>query len=150
MKDAILDDHIINIVHMNEISDQRVLQKLLAEREINIPQATLSRKLKKLNITKISGVYKVIEYSPQRLPVVLDMQVSDYGLIVMHTHPGQAGGLAYFIDRKYVSLSKDAPKIHGILGTIAGDDIVVVIVKSEKNIDSALEVLYENFPYLRP
>jgi transcriptional regulator of arginine metabolism len=149
MEDAVLNDYIVNIVQMNLIPDQNTLQKILNDRGIHVPQATLSRKLKKLHITKESGIYKVTEYVQQRVPAVLNMQVSEFGLIVMHTHPGQAGGLAYFVDRKYVNSSQNKGKIAGILGTIAGDDVVVIIVKNQECLDNALEALYETFPYLR-
>lgn len=146
--DAIIDGHILNIIQNNEILEQGDLQKLLQERGYDIPQATLSRRLKKLKIAKVSGIYKVIDFNQPHLPLVLNIQVSDFGLIVLHTHPGQANSLAYFLDQKYVSYSPRDTKKSGILGTIAGDDTVLLIVKSKQDIDHVLSILQKEFPYI--
>lgn len=46
MHDNTLGEHILNIIQNHEILEQSDLQTLLKERGHNIPQATLSRKLK--------------------------------------------------------------------------------------------------------
>ncbi|MDE5066147.1 ArgR family transcriptional regulator, partial [Wolbachia endosymbiont of Drosophila seguyi] len=119
MHDNTLGEHILNIIQNHEILEQSDLQTLLKERGHNIPQATLSRKLKKLKIAKVAGMYKVIDINQYRLPLILNMQISDFGLIVLHTQPGQASSLAYFLDQKYVIYSLNNSKNIGIIGTIA-------------------------------
>lgn len=140
-----LEEHILNYVQKIDIREQSELQKLLKDRGFDIPQATLSRRLKKLNIAKIGGIYKIIELKRPNLPVVLNIQVSEFGLIVLHTHPGNANNLALFIDQKYVTLHPQHPKEYGILGTIAGDDTVLIIVKGKEDIDKVLKLLKEAF-----
>jgi transcriptional regulator of arginine metabolism len=147
--DNIIDGHILNIIQNNEIIEQIDLQNALKKRGFNIPQATLSRRLKKLKIAKIAGVYKIIELNMPNLPLVLNIQVSDLGLIVLHTHPGNANSLAFFIDQKYVTFQAKHPKNSGILGTIAGDDTVLLIIKSKADLKNVLEIMAKEFPYLR-
>ena len=73
------------------------LQHYLKERGYDVPQATLSRRLKKLKIAKVSGTYKVVDFRTSNLPLVHSIQISDYGLIVIHTDPGNASSIGYFI-----------------------------------------------------
>ncbi|KTD68637.1 MULTISPECIES: ArgR family transcriptional regulator [Legionella] len=148
-QDAALDGHILNIVQTEKIAEQIDLQNSLKVRGYTIPQATLSRRLKKLKIAKIGGTYQVVDYNVPNLPLVLNLQVSDYGLIVLHTHPGNANSLAFFIDRKFVSFSFQPIQNSGILGTIAGDDTVLLIVKSKEQLKHVIQLLYDEFPYLK-
>lgn len=147
-QDTILDEHILNIVQTEEIAEQIDLQNSLKNRGYVIPQATLSRRLKKLKIAKISGIYQIVDFNVPNLPLVLNIQVSDFGLIVLHTHPGNASSLAYFIDKKYVSFSLQNTKNSGVLGTIAGDDTVLLIIKDKQELKNVLELLQSEFPYL--
>lgn len=144
----VLDDIILNIVQGEVIAEQSDLQESLKRRGYDIAQATLSRRLKKLKIAKVAGFYKVVDYHQPGLPLVLNIQSSDFGLIVLQTHPGNASSLAYYLDRKFVSFSVDEPTQSGILGTIAGDDTVLVIVKSKSDQQKVIELLQEEFPYL--
>ena len=72
-----VENHIVNIVQNEQVREQSDLQELLKVRGYDMPQATLSRKLKKLNIAKVDGIYKIIDFSATSLPVVLNMQISD-------------------------------------------------------------------------
>lgn len=146
--DIALDNHVLNIIQNNNIHEQSDLQAMLKERGYDIPQATLSRRLKKLEIAKVGGVYKAVEFKQSHLPLVLNMQISEFGLIVLHTNPGQANSLAYFFDQKYISLSSKGTKSSGMLGTIAGDDTVLLIVKSKAALKNVLSIIKVEFPYL--
>ncbi|WP_133127404.1 arginine repressor [Legionella nagasakiensis] len=148
MHDKILDEHILNIVQNQDIHEQSELQNKLKERGYDIPQATLSRRLKKLKIAKVANIYKMVDFNLPNLPIVLNVQISEFGLIVLHTHPGNANSLGYFIDQKYVALNSQQSKKTGILGTIAGDDTVLLILKSKAHLESVLQLLQEEFPYL--
>jgi transcriptional regulator of arginine metabolism len=146
--DRLLDEYILHIVQNSEIKEQKDLQDILKKRQYNIPQATLSRRLKKLKIVKISGVYKTLS-SQNNLPLILNLQISEFGMIVMHTHPGHANSLAYFIDKKYVHYSYNNIDSIGILGTIAGDDTVLLILKNKTALKNVLMEIYDFFTYLK-
>ncbi|CDZ77977.1 Arginine repressor [Legionella massiliensis] len=145
----VLDGHILSLVQTQEIPEQIDLQNKLKERGYDIPQATLSRRLKKLKIAKVAGLYRVVDFNMPSLPLVLNIQVSDMGLIVLHTHPANANSLASFIDRKYVAFSSQSPNHSDILGTIAGDDTVLLIIRSKDSLSKVLELIRTEFPYLK-
>lgn len=146
--DGLVDDLILSIVHSEAIAEQSELQASLKKRGHEIPQATLSRRMKKLNIVKVNGLYKVIDYKQPGLPLVLNIQVSEFGLIVLQTHPGNANSLAYYLDRKYVSFAIQEQTHSGILGTIAGDDTVLLILKTKEDQAKVYALLQDEFPYL--
>jgi transcriptional regulator of arginine metabolism len=144
-----VESHIVNIVQNELVREQSDLQDILKLRGYDIPQATLSRKLKKLNIAKVDGVYKIIDFGSASLPIVLNIKISEFGLIILHTHPGNANSLAYFIDQKYVSYDVHDHEKSLILGTIAGDDTVAVIVKNKNALKEVIILFEELFPYLK-
>lgn len=146
--DTILENHILQAVQQNNIQEQGDLQKILHSNGVDVPQATLSRKLKKLNIAKVGGVYKFINSNQVNLPTLLQIKVSEFGLIVLLTNPGQASSLAYYIDNKYVSYQQKSSKPSDILGTIAGDDTVLLIIRSKNALQSVLQQLKNEFPYV--
>ena len=147
--DNVLDAHILSIIQTQEIPEQSDLQNSLKERGYDIPQATLSRRLKKLKIAKVAGLYRVVDFNMPSLPLVLNIQVSEYGLIVLMTHPGNANSLASFLDKKYVAFSPQQLNKSGLIGTIAGDDTVLLVVKSKGDLQTVLDLLQEEFPYLK-
>ena len=147
-KDRHLDGTLLSLVQNFEIKEQSELQKHLEERGYKVPQATLSRRLKQLKVVKVSGVYQIVDYDQPHLPLVLRMQCSDTGMIVLHTHPGNANSLAIYLDKKYVLGPIKEQKTALILGTIAGDDTVLMIVKDRKSLEKAKELIYLDFPYL--
>lgn len=145
--DPRLDELILTLVEMENIAEQSELQQRLKQRGYEVPQATISRRLKKLKIAKVEGYYKAVDYSQPGLPLVLAIKASDSGLIVLHTHPGNANSLAYYIDRKYVDFTHsetDAP----IMGTVAGDDTVLLILNKQADLQRVLDLLQSEFPYL--
>lgn len=145
----IVDNHIIDIIQKESVREQGDIQEILKRRGYDVPQATLSRKLKKLNIAKVDGIYKIIDFNVSSLPIVLDMKVSDFGLIVLHTHPGNANSLAYFIDQKYVNYGDKDSDNTIIMGTIAGDDTILIIAKNKAAVRKIQELFYELFPYIK-
>lgn len=146
--DHVIEGHILNLVQTQKIHEQFELQAFLKDRGFDIPQATLSRKLKKMKIAKVDGIYKVVQFNLPTLPPILNMQLSESGIMVLHVHPGQASSLAYFFDQKYVSFSPQNPSQTGILGTIAGDDTVILIIRSKADVPKVLAAIRQDFPYL--
>ena len=144
----IMEECILSIIQNNNISEQTDLQNMLKEKNQNISQATLSRKLKKMNIAKIGGFYKVESFIPPHAPIILSLKASESGIIVLHTHPGSASNLAYFIDQKYVSPNINNSDNHKVLGTIAGDDTVMLILKQNDDVYPMSVLLKKDFPYI--
>jgi len=123
------------IIEKRPVETQEDLAEELRQIGIEVTQATVSRDIKELMLIKIpagNGSYRYalppeenIAFSQSRMErVFLDAVVAiDYSLnlIVMKTMPGTAQAVAYTIDT--------AVKWPEIIGTIAGDDTICVIVK---------------------
>jgi transcriptional regulator of arginine metabolism len=120
---------ILNIIQKNTISDHFELQAKLSENGISISQATLSRKLKQLKIVKVLGTYTVA-FEKKEPDLLLNIHSSETGMIVLHTQIGQANRVGYIIDQW-----EDKEGI-GILGTIAGDDTVLIIARSLSEVEN--------------
>lgn len=113
----------------NNISSQDELLAILQKGGYNLTQATLSRDLKRLKISKTltaTGEYRYVVPinsfaaaipSEPKLIGVNSLEFSGH-LAVIKTKSGYAGAIAAEIDR-------DAT--NAILGTIAGDDTILVI-----------------------
>ena len=117
-----------NIIRTEVIRSQDDLQKSLIGKAFDVTQATLSRDIRQLKIVKTHDsegryVYILPDMAIQepRLPTaLLDESVVEFSgnLAVIKTRSGYAMGLASDID-------DHAPE--EILGTIAGDDTILVI-----------------------
>ena len=126
------------IIKENEISDQIQLLDELKRKGIDTTQATISRDLQELKIIKIRvrpGMYKyeVLE-KPQegdlwnQLGILFENFVyelkSTGNLLIIKTSPGNANSVAVVCDR--LGLPQ-------IMGTIAGDDTILMIIDREEN-----------------
>jgi transcriptional regulator of arginine metabolism len=130
---------IVELVSSMGIRSQTELAKLLAGEGIEVTQATLSRDLDELGAVKLRGVdggaaiYVIPEDgAPLRgvqggtsrlsrlLAELLVSADSSANLTVLRTPPGAAQFLASAIDRA---------ALHEVVGTIAGDDTVMVIAR---------------------
>src|SRR3984957_19964402 len=132
-------DRIVAILSSTSISSQSELATMLAGEGIDVTQATLSRDLEELGAVKLRGadggvgVYIVPEDgSPVRgvsggtdrmsrlLGELLVSTDASGNLAVLRTPPGAAHYLASAIDR--ASLPQ-------VVGTIAGDDTILVVAR---------------------
>ena len=119
------DDFLLKLVKSKKYAEQADLQNALKEGGVDMPQATLSRRLKKLNIAKVNGAYQVVKnLSVNQITKITQLLPN---LIIMNTLPGHAGSVAYIIDDEFVF-----DQSHGITGTIAGDDTIFIAVNSDQ------------------
>jgi len=125
---------ILEIVDREAITSQEQLRERLRAVGIEATQATLSRDVRDLGLIKraADGAYRRASSGlepPANPGVVLRTAVDDYlrrhetveQLIVLKTDAGQAQPLAVAIDRAGLA---------EIVGTIAGDDTILVICRS--------------------
>ena len=123
---------ILEIIEQESISSQEQLRQRLHDRHIDVTQATLSRDLKELGLVKraADGAYQrppMPTERPSALPA-LQRLVGEFltradrveQLVVLRTDAGQAQMLALAIDRAPVA---------EVVGTIAGDDTILVICR---------------------
>jgi len=125
---------ILEIVDGDPVTSQHQLRERLQSRGIEATQATLSRDIRDLGLIKraVDGAYRrpgAAMDAPGDPDEVLRTAVDDYlrrheaveQLLVLKTDTGQAQPLAVAIDRA---------RVGQIVGTIAGDDTVLVICRS--------------------
>lgn len=138
-------EKIIELIHQYDIDTQEELAARLNEAGFKVTQATVSRDIRALKMTKVAGGdgksrYAILEDSPGVLGdkytrVLHDAVTSiDVGqnMIVIKTVPGMAMAAAAALD---------AMKWTEILGSIAGDDTVMCVAKSSELAQSAREKL---------
>lgn len=130
-----------SIISSQEIFNQTQLVKILKQNGIKVTQATLSRDLTELGVARIptpkGAVYRINATGDEpalRIHVAEEIVsiITNEALVVIKTFPGRAQGVAAFIDK---STFKES------LGTLAGDDTIIVIPKSTKTIDKTVEQL---------
>ena len=126
---------ILDLVSGEPVRSQNVLRRLLAGMGIRATQATISRDVKELGLVKraADGAYQSVQGSAET-PALPDERVrravTEYlrrveqvqQLLVLKTDPGQAQPLAFALDHAAW------PEI---VGTVAGDDTILVVVRSE-------------------
>lgn len=139
-----------DLLRSNVVGSQEELLELLKAQDCEVTQATLSRDLKQLKVAKTpltNGGYKYILPIQSKIPVeenpnsftpyggVLSIDFSG-NLAVIKTKPGYANAIAWDID--------NAAK-NEVLGTIAGDDTILVIPRdgvSHKDIISMVQTIF--------
>jgi transcriptional regulator of arginine metabolism len=141
------------IIKNNRIASQESLLGFLEQEGFNVTQATLSRDLKLLKVGKISegqtGYYYTLPGEDDRREsersYIQDFQRGYVSLEfsgnlgVVRTLTGHANSVA---------LSLDNLNMEEILGTIAGDDTVLIILKEGTSSEALLDKLREKIPDL--
>ena len=126
---------ILDIIKNRQVSSQEELVNALAEHGIRVTQATLSRDIKKLHITKVSTADNRYVYIVPNSNDITDTLLSaNRGPA---TPNGYASGLAYDIDMSHT------PEI---LGTIAGADTIFLVMSEDVSREKAREVLSRFIP----
>lgn len=138
---ADLIDLILDIIENQEIKEQKQLIEHLEKRGAYIPQATLSRRLSELGISKIKGVYRSLHSTHVKPFEIVSVDTAPPNLIVIHTHPGQANAIAASLDEQK---QKKPSSYKGMLGTIAGDDTVLVVVSNQVSLERIKMKLLEH------
>ena len=141
------------IIRENLVSSQEQLLKMLLENEISVTQATLSRDLKLLNVSKISNEKEGYHY---HLPSEKEEKEAEKYLVediargflsiefsanlaILKTLPGHANTVAIALD-----------KLEGlpVVGTIAGDDAILLVLKEGSNKETVIKALKSRIPDL--
>ena len=124
MSKAYRQRQILNLVRKGPVHTQEDLVRELKRSGIDVTQVTLSRDLRELDLVKTADGYRELSGEPARPPFqtilgefLQDIRVAQ-NLLVLRTSPANASTLASALDEE------DWPDI---VGTIAGDDTVLVI-----------------------
>lgn len=137
------------LISSKELGNQDELLKELLAAGFSLTQATLSRDLKQLKVAKaasMNGKYMYVlpnetMYARVRKPMTTAEMLKNSGFLsltfsgnlgVIKTKPGYASALAFNID------SNNIPEI---LGTIAGDDTIIMVIKEGITKDQMMHIL---------
>lgn len=145
------------IISSQEIGSQDEMLTELKNQGFQLTQATLSRDLKQLKVAKaanINGNYVYVlpndimykrptDLNPTEMLMHTGFISLDYSgnIAVIKTKPGYASSMAYDIDNRIYD---------NILGTIAGDDTIMLILKegaSHYDIGEFLSQIIPNIKY---
>lgn len=132
---------ILKIVRERQIGSQDELREALTAEGFDVTQATLSRDIRELGLAKLTDAQGRASYThPQRASVRPDLSqvlpsflvgLDGVGpLLVLKTASGAAGAVAQALDEAEWT---------EILGTIAGDDTVLVIARGQRQREQLAE-----------
>ena len=127
-------EKILEIVSSRDVETQEQLLEVLQQEGYNSTQATISRDIKELRIVKELTKYGTYRYTisskeltssfTAKLNKIFKECVTSYdfaqNIVVIHTIPGLGGAAASAVD------SMEMPVV---LGSIAGDDTVAIIMR---------------------
>ncbi|MBU1101074.1 MAG: arginine repressor [Bacteroidetes bacterium] len=127
------------LVQKHQIASHEELLEYLAKEDIEITQATLSRDFAAMGIIK-TITEKGMKYSVSAdetgrdIVKIIGFEVlgieHNESVVMIRTLAGRAQGVAHFIDRTHI------PEI---MGTLGGDDTVLIIPKSVKDIKKIVQ-----------
>lgn len=136
---------ISELVENNEISTQEELTALLISMGHDVSQATVSRDIRELNLIKGEGRERRSKYvrptvgngevSPKTIDLFTHITKSiDFAgnLIVIKTISGSGSSAGSVIDQL---------NIEGILGTVAGDDTLLIIARTTADAERIVKTL---------
>ena len=145
------------IISSQELGNQEELLTALKQEGFTLTQATLSRDLKQLKVAKAASMrgnyvyvlpndtmYKRVS-TPHSVREMLQvpgfLSINFSGNIgVIKTRPGYASSIAYNIDNS---------NIDDILGTIAGDDTILIVIKQGVHTQQVIDALSEVVPNMK-
>ncbi|MEI7707282.1 MAG: arginine repressor [Chlorobium sp.] len=132
------------ILQQNSVGNQHDLLQLLRDSGMNVAQATLSRDCAELGImrSKTDGNYRLRfpdDNASSIIQGLVGIEVlavhSNETAVIIKTLPGRAHGVGSYLDQLRSPL---------ILGTIAGDDTVLLIPTSVENIPALISYIHKN------
>ena len=140
---------IIDIITENEVARQEELVIYLKQKGYDVTQATVSRDIKELKLVKVKGEKQKFKYAmpktqfgseidKDKMITLLKTFVIDIkraqNLIIVKTLEGNGSACGMAID----NLSTDK-----IVGSIAGDDTLLIVCDDEFNAEDVVDLLKE-------
>lgn len=131
---------ILKLIRSKEISTQEELARELKQAGVPATQVTLSRDIRELRLVKTREGYR--EMQTDEADPAFKMLAADFlqdvrvaqNLVVLQTSPGHANSVAVALD------SEQWPEV---VGTIAGDDTILVIAPDNATADKVRKKLMD-------
>ncbi len=126
-------DLILRLISEHDLGTQQDVVEALADENVEVAQATVSRDLAELGVLKVGSRYLALPHDPgsagiEVLPSFVLGIVPAQNQVVIHTRDGTAGAVSSVLDRV---------KGLKIVGTVAGQDTVLAVAPDA---DTAAEV----------
>lgn len=125
---------ILEIIRTHNVRTQKELADYLEQSGMKVTQATLSRDIKDLKLIKVHNDSGETVYAagrkgkePQSGSILSESVLNiDYAvnIVVIKTLSGMAQGVASLLDRMHLS---------SVLGSIAGDDTLMIVTRTEED-----------------
>jgi len=139
---------ILKLIDSAEIESQQVLLEALGKEGVDISQSTLSKDLKELGVIKVRGKegrFRFVQTKEREIfhvSLMLKRELTDFltdshavgNFVVLKTISGNASGLAKCLDE--IGWAE-------IVGTIAGDDTILIITQSQEEARKVIQKLEE-------
>ena len=129
---------ILKLIRTRRISTQEELAQELSKQGIAATQVTLSRDIRDLRLVKTREGYQEMaaeetgpEFALLAAEFLLDVLIAQ-NLVILKTSPGHANSVA---------VSLDGERWPGVVGTIAGDDTILVIAPDNATAEQVQEKL---------
>ncbi len=142
-------DKILELIHESAVETQEELSALLKENGFNVTQATVSRDIRELKLVKAvtadgrsryiqSKDAGALKSSMQKNLLAASLLNVDFAgnITVVKTIAGMAQGVAAAIDGMHYE---------GIVGSVAGDDTIIIVMRTQE----AADLLKEKIENLR-
>lgn len=139
---------ILDIIESIETETQEDLAQELQKKGILVTQATLSRDIRELNLIKTAGKYKKHKYANRSenehadkkflnvfLNCVTDIE-SAQNIVVVKTLNGNGNSAGIVVDNMNMT---------EIVGSVAGDDTLLIVTKSNEDAERVTKKLKEYF-----
>ena len=140
---------ILELIKAYDIDTQETLMNKLSEAGFVVTQTTVSRDIRQLNLVKgvtSKGTYKYVAPDVGResgIPV-LNSAITDSvtkidsacNIVVVKTFPGMANAIAVCVDSLYHE---------DVVGSVAGDDTILLVTKSAQDAETLCATLKETF-----
>jgi transcriptional regulator of arginine metabolism len=132
------------LVQQHRVTSQEQLRELLVDRGFDVTQATLSRDIRELRLVKIPSPETGTHYTlppetwDQRPPIAALLPTLYLGaegtgnLVIIRTLAGGAQAVAEALDWE------EWPEV---MGTLGGDDSILVVLRDAKHLDAVVERL---------
>ena len=147
MQRTLRQQKILEIIASKEIDTQEELCEELNKVNFNVTQATISRDVKELKLYKVAGAKKKYKYASldKYVDNVTDRMTSLFkscvlsinsanNLIIVKTMRGNGATVGVFVD---------SLQINEIIGTVSGDDTLLIVVDTTEHTTKVIEILGE-------
>ena len=127
---------ILDLIRTKNIATQEELGELLSKGGLSVTQSSVSRDLDELGVVKANGYYALPQNENNAGLGLQTLEIAGDNLVVAKCAPGLASAVCVLIDRE---------KLDEIVGTVAGDDTILIAVRDRKGQRAVLKKVWEMF-----